>query len=471
MTTQQRFASGLRFFSPADSSGQRGSIGGRPARSFRSSGGRAVSENAGTRGARDARGRHAPPNAPAGAGTRGDGLRGGAGSFAGARARLRSKRAPRPCASRLLKKYLAVPTCRARSGKMTPDARSKRAMGRGDLADATEHGPVPGGPSRDAPLTRACARVSRSKRASVERRARSPSIPRETFTDAAPVPFPEESARPARSDDAPRARLASPFAIRNPGGTAPRLPPRHAHPRSPSLPSERRDAVRCAGTARARTGSVKAVGRSPRAFDRRSRSRSAVDRDRIGENISSHEKNPNLRFFLRGSARPASRRRVDQELLAFSIHRQPFFHDARSGSRVGSPDARRAEAVAQTTVTRTTLPLSARRSAPFETMASTTLNVAVPRAVATPSRARRGGMPPVRLASRRGVRCAAGEEVPLGVQIETALMDAFPPRYVGDRARAHPELAGRASPPRRRDASNQTLFETPLRRLCFFFDG
>ena len=72
-------------------------------------------------------------------------------------------------------------------------------------------------------------------------------------------------------------------------------------------------------------------------------------------------------------------------------------------------------------------------------MASTTLHVAVPRARAVASRARRGGMPPARPASRRGVRCAAGEEVPLGVQIETALMDAFAPRFVGDRARAHPE--------------------------------
>jgi hypothetical protein len=90
-------------------------------------------------------------------------------------------------------------------------------------------------------------------------------------------------------------------------------------------------------------------------------------------------------------------------------------------------------------------------------MASTTLNVAVPRAVATRSRARRGGMPPVRLASRRGVRCAAGEEVPLGVQIETALMDAFAPRFVGDRARAHPERPRDASPPRRPRRGTQTL--------------
>jgi hypothetical protein len=99
-------------------------------------------------------------------------------------------------------------------------------------------------------------------------------------------------------------------------------------------------------------------------------------------------------------------------------------------------------------------------------MASTTLNVAVPRAVATRSRARRGGMPPVRLASRRGVRCAAGEEVPLGVQIETALMDAFPPRYVGDQTRAHPELERTrgAFRLRRRDASNQTLFDLLRRR-------
>ena len=144
------------------------------------------------------------------------------------------------------------------------------------------------------------ARLSRAPRAvSVD-----PAVKR-SLTDAAPVPFPEESARPARSDDAPRARLASPFAIRHPGGTAPRLPPRHAHPRSPSLPSERRDAVRCAGTARARTGSVKAVGRSPRAFDRRSRSRSAVDRDRIGRKYLLARKNPNnLRFSCAGRLDP-----------------------------------------------------------------------------------------------------------------------------------------------------------------------
>ena len=75
-------------------------------------------------------------------------------------------------------------------------------------------------------------------------------------------------------------------------------------------------------------------------------------------------------------------------------------------------------------------------------------------------------MPPVRLASRRGVRCAAGEEVPLGVQIETALMDAFPPRYVGDQTRAHPELERTrgAFRLRRRDASNQTLFDLLRRR-------
>jgi hypothetical protein len=89
-------------------------------------------------------------------------------------------------------------------------------------------------------------------------------------------------------------------------------------------------------------------------------------------------------------------------------------------------------------------------------MASTTLNVAVPRAVATRSRARRGGMPPVRLALRRGVRCAAGEEVPLGVQIETALMDAFPPRYVGDQTRAHPELERTRGAFRRGDETHQT---------------
>jgi hypothetical protein len=100
-------------------------------------------------------------------------------------------------------------------------------------------------------------------------------------------------------------------------------------------------------------------------------------------------------------------------------------------------------------------------------MASTTLNVAVPRARAVASRARRGGMPPARPASRRGVRCAAGEEVPLGVQIETALMDAFAPRFVGDRARAHPERPRDASPPRRPRRGTQTLLARNPQ--CFFY--
>ena len=53
-------------------------------------------------------------------------------------------------------------------------------------------------------------------------------------------------------------------------------------------------------------------------------------------------------------------------------------------------------------------------------------------------------------------RCAAGEEVPLGVQIETALMDAFPPRYVGDQTRAHPELERTRGAFRRGDETHQT---------------
>ena len=76
-------------------------------------------------------------------------------------------------------------------------------------------------------------------------------------------------------------------------------------------------------------------------------------------------------------------------------------------------------------------------------------------------------MPPARPASRRGVRCAAGEEVPLGVQIETALMDAFAPRFVGDRARAHPERPRDASPPRRPRRGTQTLLARNPQ--CFFY--
>ena len=55
-----------------------------------------------------------------------------------------------------------------------------------------------------------------------------------------------------------------------------------------------------------------------------------------------------------------------------------------------------------------------------------------------------------------GPSCAAGEEVPLGVQIETALMDAFPPRYVGDQTRAHPELERTRGAFRRGDETHQT---------------
>ena len=81
-------------------------------------------------------------------------------------------------------------------------------------------------------------------------------------------------------------------------------------------------------------------------------------------------------------------------------------------------------------------------------MASTTLNVAVPRARPVASRARGGMLPPG--PRRAAARCAAGEEVPLGVQIETALMDAFAPRFVGDRARAPRNVPETR---RRRDAS------------------
>jgi hypothetical protein len=103
-------------------------------------------------------------------------------------------------------------------------------------------------------------------------------------------------------------------------------------------------------------------------------------------------------------------------------------------------------------------------------MASTTLNVAVPRARAVASRARRGGMPPARPASRRGVRCAAGEEVPLGVQIETALMDAFAPRFVGDRARAHPERPRDTSPRDGRVAAPKpSSLETHHHDAFYFF--
>ena len=51
------------------------------------------------------------------------------------------------------------------------------------------------------------------------------------------------------------AHLTSRFTNQHQRLTTPRLPPRHTHPRFPTLRSGRRDAVRCAGAARAKTGS------------------------------------------------------------------------------------------------------------------------------------------------------------------------------------------------------------------------
>ena len=83
-------------------------------------------------------------------------------------------------------------------------------------------------------------------------------------------------------------------------------------------------------------------------------------------------------------------------------------------------------------------------------MASTTSHVAVSRGTARA----RAGKPARRLGmrrpntqgptARRAVRCAAGEEVPLGAQIETALLAAFPPRCV---ARQHRERVSRTRRP------------------------
>ena len=99
----------------------------------------AVSENAGTRDARDARGdtrdrtRRRERGRAETIFDEGRGRSRARGRGTGPRAR--PVRHPPPACS---KKYLSVPTCRARSEKW----RSKRPTGRGDLHGATEHGPV-----------------------------------------------------------------------------------------------------------------------------------------------------------------------------------------------------------------------------------------------------------------------------------------------------------------------------------------
>ena len=92
-----------------------------------------------------------------------------------------------------------------------------------------------------------------------------------------------------------------------------------------------------------------AVVRSPRAFDRRSRSRSAVDRDRIGRKYlsTSHEKiqirtRPAFpETFLRASARPATRRRVDQVSALSRSTDSLFSTTSRSARPVSRRLARR----------------------------------------------------------------------------------------------------------------------------------
>jgi len=81
-----------------------------------------------------------------------------------------------------------------------------------------------------------------------------------------------------------------------------------------------------------------AVVRSPRAFDRRSRSRSAVDRDRIGRKYLPRTKKSKSERDLRFQKLSCARRldpRLGAEWIkwsAFWIHRQPFFHDFSFGA-------------------------------------------------------------------------------------------------------------------------------------------
>ena len=129
------------------------------------------------------------------------------------------------------------------------DVRSVRRTGRPSRCDRARAGS--GGYSRDTPLTRPRTRVSRSTRAVCRaRRAISvdPAVKRSRRICGA---FSRRNPRLRRAVSAPASeRLASPFASPRPRWTTPRLSPRHARPRFPTLPSGRRDAVRCAGATR-----------------------------------------------------------------------------------------------------------------------------------------------------------------------------------------------------------------------------
>ena len=225
-------------------------IGGRSRRSGRSSGGRARSAKTRTRDARDARGdtRDRTRRRERGRAEMvfGEG-RGDRGRAGAAPVPARPVRHPPPPAQK------STSPCQRVGRVRKNDVRSVRRTGRPSRCDRARAGS--GGYSRDTPLTRPRTRVSRSTRAVCRaRRAISvdPAVKRSRRICGA---FSRRNPRLRRAVSAPASeRLASPFASPRPRWTTPRLSPRHARPRFPTLPSGRRDAVRCAGATRANTG-------------------------------------------------------------------------------------------------------------------------------------------------------------------------------------------------------------------------
>ena len=343
MTTQQRFTSVSAFFFTGRFIGAASrSIGGRPKRS--------VSFERGTfcgqRKCGDAgrAGRAGTTRFAERGGGRGDARRRSSrrtGVVRGRAGRLRSKRAPTPCASRLLKK---VPrranvsrafgkndtrrAFEARNGTGRPRRRDRARAGSGSLI---------AGRTSDTRV-----RLSFSVEAFISRAPRAVSV--DPAVKRSSVPFPVRNPRVRRG---PTMRLARASRVRSRFDTREgrrlaylRDTRTRALPRSP--PSVGTRCVVPAPSAREPVRSP-AVVRSPRAFDRRSRSRSAVDRDRIGRKYLPARKNPNpLRFQkLSCAGRHRDSAQSGSSVRAFSIRRQPFFHDFSFGASVSRRLARR----------------------------------------------------------------------------------------------------------------------------------
>ena len=209
-------------------------IGGRSRRSGRSSGGRARSAKMRGRGTRGTCGGTRATERAAGSGDarRRSSMRDG-GDRGRAGAAPVPARAPSVTPPRLLKKVPLRANVSGAFGKMAFEASD--GTGRPSRCDRSRAGS--GGYSRDTPLTRPRTRVSRSTRAVCRaRRAVSvdPAVKRSRRICGA---FSRRNPRLRRAVSAPASeRLASLFASPRPRWTTPRLSPRHARPRFPTLP-------------------------------------------------------------------------------------------------------------------------------------------------------------------------------------------------------------------------------------------